>query len=112
MERFLDVEMAVISVHNQLSETDKNKYKIFRTILDNDFNSIPENFTAVFLRGTPVQIVPDDCIREIKLMSLRGFFHENNESRFVCFCDANSKEGQRLFRDIMECVVKWMSVRL
>lgn len=112
MERFLDTEMALISGLNKLEETDNSKYKAFRTILDNDFTNIPENYTAVFLRSTPVQIVPDDCIGEIKLMSLRGFLHENNESRFVCFSYITSPEGSALYREIMECVIRWMDKNL
>ncbi len=112
MERFLDVEMAVISGLNKLDETQGSKYKAFRTILENNFNNVPENYTTVFLRSTPVQVVPDDCIREIKLISSRGFFYENNESRFICFYSASSEEGDGIYRQIIECVVKWMSINL
>lgn len=108
MERFTHPEMEVIAKANQTAETQPEKYKAFHVILANNFNEIPENYTAVFLRGTPVQIVPDDCLREIKLLSSQGFFRENNERRFVCKYDAGSEEGIKLYRAIMECVTRWM----
>jgi hypothetical protein len=112
MERFSEFEMGIVSRANQASETHPDKFKAFHIILENNFNEIPENYTAVFLRGTPVQVVPDYCIREIRFLSLRGFFHEINERRFVCKYNAGSEEGIQLYRAIMDCVVRWMDQNL
>lgn len=112
MERFTHFQMASVAQANRTCENHPDKYKAFHIILDNDFANIPENYTGVFLRGTPVQIVPDDCISEIKLLSSQGFFRENNERRFVCKYDAGSEEGIKLYRAIMECVAVWMNKNL
>jgi hypothetical protein len=112
MERFLEPEMDVVSSIHKQQDVEKWKYKTFHVILENDFNNVPEGFTTICLRDTPVQVVPDDCIRLIKLISLRGFFYENNERRLRCFYSLNSEDGERVYRQIMECVVSWMDKNL
>lgn len=112
MERFGILEMeAVAEVHREEARTGW-KYEAFHTVLDNDFHNVPEGWTLVFLRSTPVQVVPDLLLASIEMESVQGFAHDPEQQCLVCFYDANSEAGISVYRAIMRLVVNWLDANL
>ena len=105
---------SVMELSSRVQRGEKSIWKqfTFQTILKNDFNSIPPNFTAVFLRCAPVQLVPNELLLEIKLLSVRGFMHDPDNTRLICFYNVTEPEGEKLYREIMAHVVQWMDKTL
>lgn len=108
MERFGIVEMEFVADLHRMQEANNHKYDAFHVILDNNFHKVPEGWTVVFLRNTPVQVVPDNLVPDIQEMSVSGFIHEPENQSLVCLYDANSEAGETMFRAVMELVVGWM----
>jgi hypothetical protein len=112
MERFGILEMELVAdIYREEQKTDW-KFDAFHTVLDNNFNRVPHGWTVVYLRSTPVQIVPDCLLDNVKELSMNGFAHDPEESCLVCLYDARSEEGMVVFRLIMELVVDWLDANL
>jgi len=112
MERFGILEMEFVADLHRIEEREQTKFSAFRTILDNNFNFIPAGWSVVFLRNTPVQILPDALLIDIKEISTRGFMHDSEDKRLVCLYDANTEEGRAMFRAIMGLVVGWLDANM
>lgn len=117
MERFGILEMA------QMTEVEKNTvvkraaksgqpHFAFITLMENDFQMIPEGFTGVYMRDEECQIVPNGLIQDIKQVSIGGFDHVPEDHELHLFINRWSEEGTQLNFKIIEMVTKWMDENL
>jgi hypothetical protein len=88
------------------------KHIAFLTLLENDFEIIPEGFTAVYMRDEECQVVPNALIEKVKLMSLGGFDHAPEDHELHLFIDRWTMAGQWLNTSIIELVCHWMDENL
>jgi hypothetical protein len=81
----------------------------FITILENDFDMIPEGFTGVYMRDWPCQIVPDQLLDKIKQFSVGGFDHAPEDHELHLFLSRDSAVGKWLKSKIFELTEKWLN---
>jgi len=110
MENLGILEMAEMESQIKGLELPKasDKQHAVLTILGNDFQIIPEGFTAVYLRDEECQIVPNDLLPKIKQMSTDGFDDVPEDHELHLFTNWRTAKGFWLNARIIELVIDWM----
>lgn len=119
MERIGIIEIAEIernrrsSIQGFLEPQEPTNQFLFRTVLENNFQIVPEGFTAVYLGDEELQVVPNEIIPRIKRMvQIKGFSHVPEDHELYLFANRWDANGQYLNAVIIEMVCHWLDLKL
>lgn len=109
MERIGIMEMQEMNKMNMARTFSEWKHDAVLILLNNDFTKpAPMGYVAVYLRSTPVKIVPVELVEEIKKLSYHGFMYDHMERKLICLLDADCMEGLTLCSDISKLLFSWI----